>query len=83
MRRLRNVLMAFLLGLAVMAGAPVRVEEIDELMEAMNQPKVAHTLAEENFDSNPVDESGIYRDRLAKQNGAMTKQQSGHSMRKS
>ncbi len=30
-----------------MFGAPLRPDEIEELMRAVNQPKVAHTLPDE------------------------------------
>jgi hypothetical protein len=31
-------------------GVPMRPDEVQALMEAMNQPKVAHVLREENHD---------------------------------
>jgi hypothetical protein len=46
------------LGWASLAGTPMRPEEIEELMHQMNQPKVSHTLPEEDdrgldWDYNP------------------------------
>ena len=37
-----------MLGLAVMGGAPLRPDEVEELLAAMNVPKVACTLADES-----------------------------------
>jgi len=36
------------IGLALLTGAPMRPEEIEDLMHQMNQPKVAHALRDEN-----------------------------------
>lgn len=38
---------ATLLG-GLLMGAPMRPDEIEELLHRMNQPKVAHTLREED-----------------------------------
>ncbi len=43
-----KVMFCVTLGLASLAGTPMRPEEIEELMHQMNQPKVAHTLPDEN-----------------------------------
>jgi hypothetical protein len=48
MKRVRNVLFCIILAVASSAGIPMRHDEVEELMQAMNQPKVAHTLADEN-----------------------------------
>jgi hypothetical protein len=40
---LRTILTCALLQVGVLFGMPVRVEEVEELLRAMNQPKVAHT----------------------------------------
>ena len=39
-----------ILAAASIAGAPLRPEEVEELMHAMNQPKVAHTLPDDAED---------------------------------
>jgi hypothetical protein len=36
-----------MLGVASIGGAPLRPEEVEELMCIMNQPKIAHTLPDE------------------------------------
>ena len=36
-----------MLGFASFGGAPLRPEEVEELMYTMNQPKIAHTLPED------------------------------------
>lgn len=43
-RKFCETLLCLTLGLASLAGAPMRAEEIEELMHQMNQPKLAHTL---------------------------------------
>ncbi len=48
MKRFRNALFCIVLALASATGAPMRPDEVEELMRAMNQPKVAHTLPDEN-----------------------------------
>jgi hypothetical protein len=47
-QRLRTLFLCAALELAVMTGVPMRHEEIRELMQTMNQPKVAHVLPEED-----------------------------------
>jgi hypothetical protein len=54
MSRLRNVLFCIVLALASSAGVPMRADEVEELMQAMNQPKVAHTLQDERRDDDPL-----------------------------
>jgi hypothetical protein len=36
-----------MLGVASIGGAPLRPEQVEELMYIMNQPKIAHTLPDE------------------------------------
>jgi hypothetical protein len=43
-----KVIFCVTLGLASLAGTPMRPEEIEELMHQMNQPKIAHALPDEN-----------------------------------
>jgi hypothetical protein len=47
-RKLREALLCMVLGWGSLHGAPMRSEEIEELMHLMNQPKLAHTLPEES-----------------------------------
>lgn len=46
--RLRTVLVCAMLEYAAMMGAPMRPEEIEELMRQLNQPKLAHVLRDES-----------------------------------
>jgi hypothetical protein len=48
MKRLRVLLVCLTLEMGVLEGVPVRPDEIQELMDQMNQPKVAHVLPSEN-----------------------------------
>ncbi len=45
--RFRKLVFCALLGLASIFGAPLRPEEVEELMKRMNQPKIAHTLPDD------------------------------------
>ena len=47
-KRLRVLLACAALEFAVLSGAPMRPDEIQELMHQMNQPTLAHTLPGEN-----------------------------------
>jgi hypothetical protein len=49
-QKIRNVVLSISLAIAVIAGAPMRPEEIEELLLQMNQPKIAHTLPETSDD---------------------------------
>jgi len=51
--RLRTILVCAMLEYAAMMGAPMRPDEIEELMRQMNQPKLAHVLRDENDDGDP------------------------------
>jgi hypothetical protein len=46
--RLPTILVCAMLEFAALAGAPMRPEEIQELMRTMNQPKLAHVLRDES-----------------------------------
>lgn len=43
------------LGIGSLIGVPMRPEEIQELMQTMNQPKIAHTLPQEDENDEHVD----------------------------
>jgi hypothetical protein len=45
--KFRKLIFCAILAGASLGGAPLRAEEVEELMSAMNQPKVAHTLADD------------------------------------
>jgi hypothetical protein len=47
-KRLRVVFVCTVLNFGALAGVPMRPEEIRELMQTLNQPKVAHVLPSEN-----------------------------------
>jgi hypothetical protein len=46
-KRLRTIFLCTTLEFAALMGMPMRPEEIDELMHTMNQPKLAHTIPEQ------------------------------------
>ena len=46
--RLRVVMVCVVLQFGVLAGVPMRPEQIEALMEVMNQPKLAHIISSEN-----------------------------------
>jgi hypothetical protein len=46
--RLRTLLVCAMLEFAALAGVPMRPDEIQELMQTMNQPKLAHVLRDES-----------------------------------
>jgi hypothetical protein len=54
-KRLRVVVVCAVLQLGVMAGVPMRPDEVEALMQQMNQPKMAHVLPTE--DENGDDQS--------------------------
>jgi hypothetical protein len=51
MKRLRELLVCLTLETGVVAGVPMRPDEIQELMHQLNQPKVAHVLPSESDNS--------------------------------
>jgi len=54
--KLRVLLVCAALEFGVLAGVPVRPEQIQELMNQMNQPSVAHALpADEASGDDPPD----------------------------
>jgi hypothetical protein len=46
-RRFRKMFLCFVLCVGSQMGLPMRVEEIEELMRTMNQPKIVRKFAEE------------------------------------
>jgi hypothetical protein len=46
-RRLRTIACCTILELGTLIGVPMRPEQIDHLMRAMNVPKIANTIPEE------------------------------------
>jgi hypothetical protein len=53
-KRLRSVLLCLVLCGALSMGVQMRPEEIEELMSAMNKPKIAHTLPDESDDGDKL-----------------------------
>jgi hypothetical protein len=49
-KRLRTIFLCTMLEFAALLGMPLRPEEIDDLMQTMNQPKLAHTIPEQDED---------------------------------
>jgi hypothetical protein len=56
-KRLRVVVVCAVLQLGVMVGVPMRPDEVEELMQQMNQPKVAHVLPTEDEDGDDQSEA--------------------------
>ncbi len=47
-QRLRTLLLGVPLLVGSLAGAPMLPEDIEELMQSMNQQKIAHTIPDES-----------------------------------
>ena len=54
-KKLRTLLVCVVLEMGVLSGAPMRPEEIEEMMHQMNQPKLAHVLPTEDEDGDGHD----------------------------
>ena len=52
LERLRVLVVCMALEMGVITGVPMRPGEIQELMNQMNQPKLAHVLPSENDEGN-------------------------------
>lgn len=52
-KRLRAILLCMVLGMGSLMGAPMRAEEIEELMAAMNQPRISQTVRVESDQGDP------------------------------
>ncbi len=53
--KLRVVVVCLILQMGVMMNCPMRPEEIEDLMQQMNQPKLAHELPSEDDDGDDDD----------------------------
>lgn len=53
MKSLRTLFVCVVLEIGLLAGCPMRPEQIRELMQLMNQPKLAHVLPDERDDGEP------------------------------
>jgi hypothetical protein len=49
LRKLRNILFCVILAVSSVHGVPMRADEVEALMAAMREPKVAHTLPDEDY----------------------------------
>jgi hypothetical protein len=58
-RRLRTIMCCTVLEIGALMGVPMRPEQIQELMHAMNVPKVARTDPEESLSGDPFDGNAI------------------------
>lgn len=47
-KRLRTIFLCLVLEFGALGGVPMRPEEIRELMNHLNQPRLAHVLREED-----------------------------------
>lgn len=54
--KVRVFVVCAILEMGLLAGAPIRAEEIQRLFQEMNQPTVAHALPTENDVGNSDDE---------------------------
>ena len=54
-KKLRVIVACLTLEAGVLLGMPMRPDEIKELMNQMNQPKLAHVLKEEDEEGDPPD----------------------------
>ena len=61
--KLARAVFCLALGAAAFSGAPMRQEEIEELMAAMNRPKIAHQVPEDTETGDDL----LRRIRVAKQ----------------
>ena len=61
MKRLRVLLVCVVLEAGVLAGSPMRPDEIQELLHQMNQPTLAHVLPSETEDGDGPPRSGSVR----------------------
>jgi hypothetical protein len=51
--RLRTIMLCVALEFGVLSGVPMRPEQIRELMNQLNQPKLAHVLPGEDDSGDP------------------------------
>ena len=52
-RRLRTILVCAVLEWSALIGMPMRPEEIVDLMQTMNTPRVVHTIPDEDGTDDP------------------------------
>jgi hypothetical protein len=52
-RRLRTILVCAVLEWSALIGMPMRPEEIVDLMQTMNTPRVVHTMPDEDETDDP------------------------------
>ena len=57
-RRLRTIACCGMLEIGALFGMPMRPEQIQEFMEALNEQKVAHTLPSEDESGDPPESLG-------------------------
>ena len=59
-KRLRTIFLCAALEVGVLAGVPMRPEEVRAVMDQMNRPKLAHVLPSEDDEGNdrPEDPTG-------------------------
>jgi hypothetical protein len=58
MKRLRVLLVCVVLEAGVLAGSPMRPDEIQELLHQLNQPTLAHVLPSETDEGDGPPRSG-------------------------
>ena len=55
MHWLRCMTLCFVLWMGAGVGMPIQPEKLEELLQQMNEPKIAQTLPEENSDGDDLD----------------------------
>ena len=55
MHRLRCMTLCFVLWMGAGVGMPLQPGKLEELLQHMNEPMIAHTLPEENDDGDDLD----------------------------
>ena len=45
--KIRSLFLIFVMAIALMSGAPITPDQIQDLLRQMKQPKIAHTLRDE------------------------------------
>ena len=53
-QRFRGLFICLVLCGALSMGVPMRPDEIEDLLSAMNQPKIVHTLPDESDDGDKL-----------------------------
>ena len=58
-KSLRTIFACLVLEIGLLAGCPMRPEQIEQLMQMMNHPKLAHTLPDKRYEGDDPLEDAI------------------------